>query len=274
MIDNEVPDFEWAFAYSTLLGSLVSGTRKFTYNGKPLIGGSGNSLGAGLRWCSAQWQAQGLGERGRVARIDNMSSHMSVVLTGKIKHAKVYLVDDDALGEAAYLLGSSMAAGPAATDGLYEWSFALARQPGRTHRGVWMKGPGADNLAEKLHCEVGVNWMVHFWPVSSVAGKPDESDRCEVYDGTGAWRASLPGGEVRHEEEAVPLEFISLGFEFGTSLDVREYGGGGVKYPAPGHRPLERDELESGWPCLGAGGVVFGEEEVNVSEHEAADEVS
>lgn len=185
---------------------------------------------------------------------------MSVQLSGQIKEARGYFVHDDDLEAAARLLGASMASDSEATDGLFEWSFALARLPGHTRLGVWFKGPGAQEVADRLRQEVGIDWCVDFRPAYTAPGLAHPSDSCTVYDGTGTWRASLCDGEVRHEEEAIPFEFIALGFEYGTSLDRCVERCYPVTYPAPSHRPLEEDELDSDWPRLGPNGIVHGAE--------------
>lgn len=243
--------FDWVFACSAVLGSVVPGTRVFTYNGKPLHFRPSGSLGAGTRWCSSWWLADGPGERGHRARAQGMFSYMSLHLSGRVTAATVLVLPDDSIGDAAAILSESLGSDDDDPKGLTEWSFALARQTGRTRTGVWFKGPDERAVSERLARDIGIDWRISFRPGANVTGGSVIPDVCTFTDTSGAYTEAADG-LVLLEDEPIPDELLALAYIHGTSIGVARASGTELRWPTAHNRPLEVDEPAENHGYLGA----------------------
>jgi hypothetical protein len=245
-----LPEVEWVFVCSTVLGSVAPGARDRMFMGRVVPYDPEGSIGAGTRWCSGAWLEHHPTGRGNPARVQGMASHIGISRRGKTLRPYILLLPDDGLEHAAKALADATALGPNHPESLSEWTFAVVRLRGRTRVGVSLRGPDVERISRRLTTELGVDWR--FW-FATGGNEPDgpTPDTCTIATGKGHPLATWRDGLILMEEEPVPDEFLSLADRYGNGFAVARERGWKLTLPTTRNRDLEADELATPRNYLG-----------------------
>ena len=237
-----VPEIEWVFGCNTVLGSVAPRVRDVHFNGRRVPYRPWPQLGSGARWCSTAWLAHAEGHRGFLARTQSGLSRMGMWVAGQVDGGLVVVVPDDRLEDAVVLAESLLGTGRDDPTGLWEWSMALVRQPGRTCPAVRIVPPqerrGRSEVLRRFATEAEVEWFVEFGNRHVGVG-PDWA-KVLAPDGT---TLAEPDGVVHLEDEPVPAAIVELARRYGDGIELAGPSAS-IHVRSDSFRPLEPDEWD------------------------------
>ena len=245
-----VPAFEWVFGSNTVLGGVAPGRRDQRHNGTLNHYAPWGELRGGARWCSRAWLDRHCGRRGFLARDQGVPSRMGMHVSGVITSGTVVVVPDEQLDAAAALAARLLAPGIDAESGLWEWSTAVVREPGRSRLAVRIVPRFDDDAYHRalavFAAELDVEWFIVFRPGHDRMSVGDHTikppDVCTVHTADGTIAAHIDDGLIYLEDEPVPARLVELAAKHGNGLALVGRWSPGIHVPTDSFRPLEPDE--------------------------------
>ncbi|CAB4763745.1 MAG: hypothetical protein F2754_10620 [Actinobacteria bacterium] len=245
-----VPAFEWVFGSNTVLGGVTPGHRNVRHNGKLSHYAPWGEIGGGARWCSRAWLDRHRGRRGFLARTQSGVSLMAMHVSGAITSGTVVVVPDEQLDAAAALAARLLAPDIDAESGLWEWSTAVVREPGRSRLAVRIVPRFDDDVYHRalavFAAELDVEWFIVFRPGHDRMSVGDHTikppDVCTVHTADGTIAAHIDDGLIYLEDEPVPARLVELAAKHGNGLALVGRWSPGIHVRPDSYRSLEPDE--------------------------------
>lgn len=247
-----VPAFEWVFGSNTVLGGVAPGHRDLRHNGRLNHYAPWGELGGGARWCSRAWLDRQCGMRGNLARNQGAASRMGMHVSGAVTSGTVVVVPDEQLDAAVALAARLLAPDSDAEPGLWEWSTAIVREPGRSRLAVRIV-PRFDDAAHHraqatFAGELDVEWFIVFQSGHNRMSVGDRTistpDVCTVRTADATIAAEFDDGLIYLEDEPVPARLVELAAKHGNGLALVGRRSPGIHVPKDTYRPLEPDEWD------------------------------